>query len=119
MSAPRPVAPVVGMEFYFRGEAALHTIARITSKRVYYAFAAEGGAMFRDCSSLYYWMHSQAYGDVRPVLWTVGPKDSVARLGIVDGDAGDIALWPTRDAALAAGRAFGWERPVARRVVRR
>lgn len=28
-----------------------------------------------------------------------------------------VALWPTKAAALAAGKAHGWEKPVARRVV--
>lgn len=135
----RPVEPVAGMEFTFAGEReALNAITRITTKRVYYTFAADG-LMLNDCSSLYYWRVSQDYGDVLPVLWTVGPSERpYTRLCHYD-DRGEyrdvfcmhtpakcregcrnyVALWPTRAAALAAGKAFGWSEPVARMVTMR
>ena len=77
---------------------------------------------------------------VLPALWTVGPSDerngTNSRLGRYQELSGNwrwacvykkirgnaymrICAWPTRAAALAAGKAFGWSEPVARRVVRK
>lgn len=144
MSAPRPVAPVVGMEFddWDGDRCTVHKVKgsalSVNVLRSDYRYT-----VFR-----HGWDKYVASGSIRPVLWTVGPgkgetweesfvilTDDDQRLGIARvaddywlsslhkswrGSANYMVMaYPTRAAALAAGRAFGWTRPVARRVVRR
>ena len=145
MSAPRPVAPVVGMEFddWDGDRCTVHKVKgsalSVNVLRSDYRYT-----VFR-----HGWDKYVASGSIRPVLWTVGPgkgetweeagaliTDDEQRLGVYVRATGDhwlgtvhkscrgddnymILAYATKPAALAAGRAFGWKRPVARRVVRR
>ncbi len=124
MTAPRPVEPVVGMTFEVGG--ATFAIFHVTPHAAHY-HDPDGmpWSIARDS-----WLREQEAGLLHVVLWTVGPSgDKSRRLGVWASRVDAVwrgtrykentGLWPTRDAALAAGRAFGWSEPVARRVVRR
>ena len=139
MSAPRPVEPVVGMEFYVEDEPWPYKVARVLAGAILCTNADPLRHGEIDCYSRNFWIRWQEKGRLRPVLWTVGPSERPYTRLCHDDDRGEyrdvfcmhtpckcregcrnyVALWPTKAAALAAGKAYGWSEPVARRVVRR
>ena len=133
MTSPRPVEPVVGMTFEAGG--ATFAIFHVTPHAAHY-HDPDGMPWSIARNS---WLREQEAGLLHVVLWTVGPHSQPYTRLCHDDERGEfrhvfcmhtpckcragcrdyVALWPTRDAALAAGKACGWSEPVARRVVRR
>ena len=130
----RPVEPVVGMEYDSRltDEPARYVVKAI-DRDIIWSRHMLGDEQFVVTATM--WREDVLLGRILPVLWTVGPRDRRTRLRAGElavtcsqggeGPAGCarcrnlLMLYPTRAAALAAGKAFGWSEPVARRVVRK
>lgn len=132
-----PVEPVVGMEFYAGADPVARKVVRVDERHVVYL----DGDDFKWRMRRAQFRSEQKFGRLHPVLWTVGPGERTNGTGrlcwsvlarhaprgdgyywgsdTADSIAHFAALYPTKAAAHAAGVAFGWERPVARRVVRK
>ena len=137
MTAPRPVEPVVGMEYdgLPLGLFQRCRIVAMTLRTVTYQPSDEDALTLTVARAdfMRWWPRCA------PVLWTVGPSEQPYTRLCHDDERGEyrdvfwmhtpckcregcrryVALWPTRAAAIAAGKAFGWSEPVARRVVRK